>query len=385
MTDQVKVALDEMKSAIGKKHEEIEAKMAEVSEKAEQGGAEYKAAVESLDAAIKKLDEQVVELAQKHNVTTDEVESKTFGQQVVEAEGIKSFLAGTTNKGRVELKNTITNNGNDTSRHDQWSGAFGGAFRNLTVMPTLMVGQSSSNIIYYSVETTWTNNAAVTLEGVAKPESDLDFTESNKAIKTHAHIIKVSKQALADSSFLASYIDRRMRHGVNNAIESYVITDATDGWVGNSTATSPLLTTDIYGLASKMKYEIIAADYEPSYFYMNPTDWSTAETTRRATGDGAFVAASGAVTYVNNGLTPLLWGLPVVLTNNVPAGTMYCKSVDADMYADREQTVVEMFEQDANNVQTNLITVRAEARGAECVFAPLAIRSGDITAITAPV
>jgi hypothetical protein len=53
------------------------------------------------------------------------------------------------------------------------------------------------------------------------------------------------------------------------------------------------------------------------------------------------------------------------------------------MYANRESTIVEMFEQDGDNVTKNLVTVRAETRGAELVFTPAAIRTGDITAITA--
>ncbi len=374
----------ELKNALAEMHKSIDENIKAVEEKAGEKGAEYQAAIAKLDESIKSLDDQVVELAQKHQMQPEKLEAKSFGDLVMQSDGIKSFLDGKTTRGRVELKNTILNGGG-TSRLEQLDGVQGSAFRRLTVMPTLMMGRANSDAIHYPIENTWTNNAAVTVEGNLKPESDLDFLDVTKNIKTIAHKIKVSKQALADSSFLSSYIDRRMRHGVNQAIESYVISDATDGWVGNSTATTPADTTDIYGLANKMKYEIIAAEYEPAYFYMNPSDWSTAETTRRATGDDAFIAGTGAVAYVNNGLTPMLWGLPVVLTNSVPAGTMYCKAMDADMYADRESTVVEMFEQDEDNVSYNRITVRAEARGAECVFAPLAIRSGDITSITAPV
>lgn len=376
---------DEIKNALSEMHKEIEKKMAAVTEKSDAKGAEYKQSIADLDASIKSLNDEIAELAQKHSTTQEVMEAKSFGAQVLESDAIKSFLSGENNKGRVEVKNTIVNSGNDTSRHEQLDGVVAGAFRQLTVMPTVMQGSASSNIIYYSRELSWTNNAAITAEGVTKPESELTFEEVNTAVKTIPHFIKVSKQALDDSTFLASYIDRRLRHGVNNAVENYVINDTTDGWlaVGNNTVTSPLLTVDIYGLASKMKYEVIGADYEPSYFYMNPADWATAETTRRASGDNAFVAASGAVTYVNNGLTPMLWGLPVVLSNNVPAGTMVCKSAEADMYANRMSTVVEMFEQDGNNVTTNLVTVRAESRGAELVFTPAAIRSGDITAITA--
>lgn len=381
--------LEEVKNALTEMQKNVELKIAAVEKaveaKGDAGSSEYKAKIAELDTAIKSLNDEIVAIAQKQSVPKEVIEAKTFGQQVMGSEGIKSFIAGETNRGRVEIKNTIVNSGNATSRHDQLAGVVPGAFRQLTVMPTVMQGAAASNIIYYSKELLWTNNAAITAEGVAKPESVLTFEEVNVAVKTIPTFLRVSKQALDDSTFLASYIERRLRHGVNNAVENYIINNTTDGWLatGNHTVTSPLLTVDIFGLANKMKMEIIGADYEPSYFYMNPADWGAAETERRASGDNAFVAASGAVSYVNNGLTPLLWGLPVVLSNNVPAGRIICKSFDADMYANRESTVVEMFEQDGDNVTKNLITVRAETRGANLVFTPLAIRTGLISAITA--
>lgn len=376
---------EEIKNALSEMHTQIEAKMQAVAEQSEAKGAEYKIAIAELDTAIKSMNDEIAELAQKYSTTTEVIEEKSFGALVLESEGIKSFIDGSTTRGRAEIKNTIVNSGNASSTHDQMSGVVPGAFRQLTVMPTVMQGSASSNIIYYSRELLWTNAAAATAEGADKPESTLTFEEVNVAVKTIPTFLRVSKQALADSTFLASYIERRLRHGVNVATENYVINDTSDGWLaaGNSTATSPLLTVDVFGLANKMKMEVIAADYEPSYFYMNPQDWGDAETTRRAAGDNAFVAASGAVSYVNNGLTPMLWGLPVVLSNNVPAGTMICKSAEADMYVNRESTVVEMFEQDGDNVTKNLVTVRAETRGAELVFRPTAIRTGDISAITA--
>lgn len=376
---------NEFKAALSELHGKIEEKMQAVTDQSEAKGAEYKAAIGELDTAIKSLNDEIAELAQKFGTTPDEIEGKAFGDQVLEAAGIKSFIAGETTRGRAEIKNTIVNSGNASSQHDQMPGVVPGAFRQLTVMPTVMQGSASSNIIYYSKELLWTNAAAATAEGAAKPESTLTFEEVNVAVKTIPTYLRVSKQALSDSTFLSSYIERRLRHGVNVAVENYVINDAADGWLatGNNTATSPLLTVDVYGLANKMKMEVIAADHEPSYFYMNPKDWGDAETTRRAAGDNAFIAASGAVSYVNNGLTALLWGLPVVLSNNVPEGTIICKSSEADMYANRESTIVEMFEQDGDNVTKNLVTVRAETRGAELVFTPAAIRTGDISAITA--
>ena len=377
----------ELKSALTEMHAKIEQKMQAVAEKSDANSAEYKAAIAEMDTAIKSLNDEIVAIAQKQATPAELVEAKSFGELLLDSDGIKSFIAGETNRGRAEIKNTIVNSGNASSTHDQLAGVVPGAFRQLSVMPTVMQGSAASNIIYYSKEASYTNAAAVTAEGVSKPETTLTFEEVNVAVKTIPTFLRVSKQALDDSMFLASYIERRLRHGVNTAVENYVINDTADGWLatGNNTVTSPLLTVDVFGLANKMKMEVIAADYEPSYFYMNPADWGNAETARRASGDNAFVAASGAVSYVNNGLTPLLWGLPVVLSNNIPAGTIICKSADADMYANRESTLVEMFEQDGDNVTKNLVTVRAETRGANLVFTPAAIRTGDISGITSPV
>lgn len=378
---------EEIKSALATKHAEIEAKLEAVNRASESKGEEYKAKVAELDDAITQINNEIRDIAQKQGVSEQYVEAKTFGQMFVESQEFKNYMAGNSTKARTEIKNTIVNSGNTVSRHEQLPGVVPGAFRNLTVMPTVQQGMASSNVLYYSRELLYTNATAATSEGALKPESTLTFEEITKTAVTLATIIKVSKQALADSTFLQSYIDRRLRHGINQTVENYVINNATDGWlaVGNNTVVSPLLTTDIYGLAAKLKYAIIGADYPADYFYMNPADWQAAETQRRSTSDGAFIAASGAVAYVNNGLTPLLWGLPVVMSNSVPVGTMICKSMDADMYFNRESVMVEMFEQDGDNVQRNLITVRAETRGVEAVMTPAAIVTGDITAITAPI
>lgn len=386
----LKVLDDKVGAALAKHDTEV----VELGKASKKSTEELKALTEQhaeVVAELKKMGDAMTALEQQTVAQAGEEKADGLGTQFINSDAFKNFQSGQNNKAAVTFENnTITEGtGNTVTRHEQLPGVVPGAFRQLSVMPTVAQGSTSSNVIYYSRELLWTSAAAETAEAAAKPESTLTFEEVTENVRTIPHFIKVSKQALEDSTFLASYIDRRMAHGVRQRIESQIINgDGTgvnlSGWLaaGNSTATSPLLTTDIYGLANKMKYEIIAADYMPDYFYINPSDWSTAETIRRGTGDAAFVAASGAVSYVNNGLTPLLWGLPVIASNAVPAGTLICKSVDADMYFRRNDVRVEMFEQDEDNVQTNLLTVRAEARGAEAVMVPAAIRTGDITAIT---
>jgi len=394
---QLQASLKTLDDKVGTALAKHDTEVLELGKASKKAGDELKALTDQhaeLHNELKKMGDSMTAMEQQAAThKAEDVKAEGLGTQFVNSDVFSNFKQGLNNKASASFQNNtiVEGTGNTVSRHEQLPGVVPGAFRQLSVMPTVATGATSSNVIYYSRELAWTNNAAETAENTTKPESDLTFEEVTENVRTIPHFIKVSKQALEDSTFLASYIDRRMAHGVRQKIESQIISGTgagvtLNGWLktGNHVVTSPLLTVDFYGLANKMKYEVISADYTPDYFYINPADWAAAETLRRATGDNAFIAASGAVSYVNNGLTPLLWGLPVVMSNAVPVGTLICKSVDADMYFNRNDVRVEMFEQDDTNVQSNLVTVRAEARGAEAVMVPAAIRTGDITGITAP-
>jgi cellobiose-specific phosphotransferase system component IIB len=114
--------LEEVKNALTEMQKNVELKIAAVEKaveaKGDAGSSEYKAKIAELDTAIKYLNDEIVDIAQKQSVPKEVIEAKTFGQQVMGSDGIKSFIAGETNRGRVEIKNTIVNSGNATSRHD---------------------------------------------------------------------------------------------------------------------------------------------------------------------------------------------------------------------------------------------------------------------------
>jgi HK97 family phage major capsid protein len=395
------VEMKDIESALGKLEERVELKLNDIKSQTEESGSASKRSLADLESMlgdhkdlagiVDGLKSTITDIQQKQTkLPAGGDKPKSMGDQFFESDSFKAFKSGQSTKASFEVKATLINSGNDTSRHAVLDGVQGAAFRRLTVMPTLDQATTDSNIIYFPRETTWTNTAdGQGTEGTTKAESTLIITEQNEPVITIAHFLPVSKQALDDSSFLSAFLNRRMTHGVNNAVEQQVISGLTasgelSGWAdsGNSTVTAPASTGNIFGLANKMKLEIELADYEPAFYYMNPTDFSTMETIQRGTGDAAYVAASGALNYVNQGMTLLLWGLPVVKSNNVPAGTMYCKAREADMFASRMGTVLEMSESDSDNFQKNLVTVRAETRGALLNFAPAAIRSGIIANIT---
>lgn len=376
--------------------EKIEAKLKEVEEQRTKDGDILKSTSEALKALTdqhKGLSDALTELAQKGVKAEGKPAQKSIGTEFIESDAFKSFREGGTTKARVELKNTILGESGSPQEpsdvlvpSDRLSGIVGGAFRSLRLLDVIPVGTTSSNNIQYTREASWTNDAAETAEGTAKPESDLTFELVDAPVRTIAHFIKVSKQVMDDAPALGSYIDRRLRHGVMNRLQTQIVngngtSPNLSGILdtGNFTSLTAATGDNKFDFANKAKYKVIEAEYEPTIYLINPQDWGAMERLKRSD-DGYIGGDGGVVSYLNNGLQATLWGLPVVASNAVPQGTLICLASDAVMMWQRQGVIVEVFEQDGDNVQKNLLTVRAEMRGAFSVFRPAAVVAGTLPA-----
>ena len=350
--------------------------------------------VKSLAERHQELAGALTELAQKGVKLEQKPAVKSIGQEFIESAAFKAFKDGGSTKARIELKNTILGEAGSPQDPvdtivpaDRMAGIVGGAFRALNLLDFVPQGMTSSNSVEYTRELSWTNDAAETAEGGAKPESDLTFELVNAPVRTIAHWIKVSKQVLDDAPALASYVDRRLRHGVQVRLQNQIV--AGNGTSpnlsgildsGNYTAVTAATGDNALDFANRLKYAVIGADYAPSFFLVNPTDWGAMERLKKGTSDDSYIGAEGAIGYLQNGLVPLLWGLPVVMSNSITSGQMICAASDAMMLWNRQGVAVEMFEQDDTNVQKNLVTIRAEMRAAFSIFRAAAVRAGSIPA-----
>lgn len=387
----IKAVEDGLKSVevkLGARLEQYEGQLKETGDVARKTAEDLK----SLTEQHKELSGALTEIAQKGVRLEQKPAVKSFGQEFVESAAFKSFKDGGATKARIELKNTILGEAGSPQNPvdtivpaDRMSGIVDGAFRALNLLDFVPQGVTSSNSVEYTKESSWTNDAAETKEGGSKPESDLTFELVNAPVRTIAHWIKVSKQVMDDAPALASYIDRRLRNGVLVRLQAQIV--AGDGTSpnlsgildsGNYTSLTAGTGDNALDFANRLKYAVIAADYVPSFFLVNPTNWGAIERLKKGTGDASYIGAEGAISYLQNGLVPLLWGLPVVASNSVTAGQLICAASDAMMLWNRQGVAVEMFEQDDTNVQKNLITIRAEMRAAFSVFRAAAIRAGTI-------
>lgn len=343
--------------------------------------------LKSLTQQHKELSDAFTALAQKGVKLEKEEAVKSIGQEFVASDSFKSLIAGTTGRARVEVKNTVVQDGSDLNAADRMAGIVAGPFRSLNLLDFIPTGVTGSNLIEYTKDDAFTNNAAETADNTTKPESDQTFTLVSAPVRTIAHWIKVSKQVMDDAPAVATYIDRRLRHGVLNRLQSQIVNGSGSApdlagilASGNSTEVTAESGDNGLDFANRLKYAVIAAEYAPSVYFINPADWGALERLKVGTGDASYIGANGAINYLQSGLVPTLWGLPVVASNAIPAGTLICAASDAMMLWQRSGVVVEAFEQDGDNVQKNLVTIRAEMRGAFSVFRAAAIQQGEIPA-----
>lgn len=381
--------------------EKYEAQVKDAGKASNEVRDEVKALSEQHAELVKKLEGQEAKFDDfRQTVTTGMVgggeKEKSWGETLVESEGFKAVLEGNSPSAKVQVKNTILgeagspqNPSNVLVPEDRLSGIFGGAFRALNVLDFFPTGATSSNQIQYTRELSNTNNAAETSEGATKPESAITFELVDDPVRTIAHWLKLSRQVLDDAPLLQSYVDRRLRHGLRNRLELQILRgNGTAPNIsglsasGRHTAFTPTASETEFDAISRAKYAVIGDDRSANVLFLNPADWGKMERRKVGTSndDTYLVGQNAIVSHIQNGLVSMVWGLPVVTTNNVEEGKFYVLDSNETMLVMRQAASVEMFAQDEDNVQKNLITVRAELRAALAVFAAGAIRFGDLLA-----
>lgn len=381
MSTEIKDLLDQVEL----KHKEIETSL-------KSNGDMSKSAVEAAEKAaaeIKSLHDRVLDIEQKtaEAVKMGKESPKTLGEMLIASDSFKQFAEGMTTKARVEIKNTITGQGGSPVDNvstivgtQRLPGIVPGAFRALRIRDVLPAGNTVSNAVEYTRELAFTNAAAETAEGASKPEASLTFELATAPVRTIAHWLKLSKQVMDDAPALASYVDNRLRYGVELRIDQQLLNGNGSGQniggmtkAGNFTAFTPASGDNAIDSINKAIYAVIGADYAPTAIVLNPADWGAIERTKI---NDSYVFGTPALAA-----GPVLWGLPVVVSNTMGSGKFMVGAMDiAYQVWNRQGVTVEMSEADDVNFQKNLVTVRAESRLALAIYRPASVRYGDLTA-----
>lgn len=255
-------------------------------------------------------------------------------------------------------------------------------FKRLTISDLLASGTTESNLITYMRETTFTNAAAAVAEGGTKPESTLVFDQVSDAVKKIAHWLPVTDEMLEDVSQIRSYIDSRLRLGLDITKEDQLLNG--DGTAANVTGLvnrSGLTTAEARGsntnadaIFIEMMKVFNASFVMPTGVVMNPANWQTTQLSKdgegRYYGSGPFAGAQ----------SPVLWGLPVAVTPSIVANTALTGAFSsAAQVFNRGGVRVEASNSHSDFFVRNLTAIRAEERLALAVYRPAAF--GKVTGL----
>lgn len=328
-----------------------------------------------------------------HTETQASGHAKSMGELFVESEAYKSWDRAGSGKRKVDahlpldvingIKATFTTAASTFTGYDRQPGMVLIEQQRLLVRDLLAMGETTQNTIRYPREDTYTNAATTVAEGATKPEATFDTSEADAPVRKIAVTAKVTDEMWADFPVIRDYINNRLRFMVLQTEEDQLLNG--DGIAPNLTG---LLNTS--GIQTQAQGGDVAVDalykavtkirtvgfFEPDGMVINAADWGTTafrlakDANQQYYGGGPFTGAYGNGSMM---MIDRLWGLPVVVTTAIAAGTALVGAfkLGAQFFL-RQGLTVETTNSNEDDFKKNLIAIRAEERGALAVYRPKA-------------
>lgn len=247
----------------------------------------------------------------------------------------------------------------------------------LEFLNLITTGNTAASYIEYARVVSETDNAAIVPEGELKPLSEVVTDTADAKAYTYADGFDVTNQTLSDDGALVAFMEGRIRFHVLNKVVDTLLN-------GSGTGTEPAGLMNITGTQAQEfdgenalttlaraieKVQNVQAAAQA--IVLNPTDAWNIRLLKNGNGDfyagGPFSAAPFAP-----------WGVRVVESSRVPAGTALVGDFSQIQFLEREALSVVAFNQHKDYAQRNKSYVRAELRGLQLFYAPREIVIADI-------
>jgi HK97 family phage major capsid protein len=261
------------------------------------------------------------------------------------------------------------------------------AFQSPTVVDLIPVVQTDQNAYVFMRQSTRTNNAAEVAESVdgdlkSLAESAFVYSQISETVRKIGHFVPVTDEQMEDIPGIEAIIRNDMIVGLRQRLSSQIM---------NGNGSAPNLTgflddghtpTDVNGtslfyvdIVDKCIESVRVNGFtEPTAIITHPADWHAAR--RSTTTEGIYLLGSPA-----ENTPPTLWGLPVILTTEIAAGTVHVGN-----YADYSRLVVKrgvevsISSEHASYFLQGVKAVKAEMRAAFAVLRETAFaKSNDVS------
>ena len=254
--------------------------------------------------------------------------------------------------------------------------------RALTLRDVISVRRTSSDLVEYVRQTAHTNASAIvpeattaaagaeTVAGGYKPDGSWAFERVSTPVATIAEWVPATKRALADAAQLEDLINAELAADIAEAEENAILKGSGDitGILSTSGIQSQAFDTDIFtSVRRAITKARVAGRVTPNAVMLSPTDVETVDLARENGATGKFL---GAGPWALGPRT--MWGVPILESEAIAAGTALVGDFSKAVLWDREQTTVTLSNSHADFFVRNLVAILAEERVAFGVTRPTA-------------
>jgi HK97 family phage major capsid protein len=298
----------------------------------------------------------------------------TFGEAFVKS-GAGGKLKGRVVELDVELKTLFQTTAGWTPETTRGPRLIFDQQRPVQVVDFIPQTTTNQSAVTFMEETTFTNAAAETAEGIAKPEAALALTEQTSPVRKIAVWIPVTDEQLEDVPRIQQYLDNRLGFMVRQRLDLQIIS-------GDGTAPNLSGMLDQVGIQTQAK----GADPTPDAVYkaitkvnvigqamanlviFHPNDWQDVRLLR--TVDGIYIWGNPSDAGPER-----IWGLPVAVVQAATENTAIVVDTTFTELAMKKGLEVKVSDSHASFFIENKQAVRAELRAAFIVYRPNAICS----------
>jgi HK97 family phage major capsid protein len=329
-------------------------------------------AVKAAAQAARETDEDGERKSERGDGNDGRTERKSFGDLFVESKA-GSELKGREVELKFDLKTLFSTSAGLTPDVVRGPRIVLDEQRPVQVVDFIPTRTTNQTSITYMEETTFTNAAAETAEGSAKPEAALALTERTSPVRKIAVWIPVTDEQLEDVEGIREYLDNRLTFMVRQRLDLQIIS-------GDGTAPNLSGLLDVSGIQTQAKgtdpvpdaiYKAmtkvqVTGQAMPNLAIFHPNDWQDVRLLRTA--DGIYIWGNPSEAGPER-----IWGLNVVKAQAATENTAIVLDTTFTELAVKKGMEVKVSDSHSDYFVSNKQAVRAEMRAAFTVYRPTAV------------
>lgn len=294
-----------------------------------------------------------------------------IGEETAAVRGIKVDVSGV--KAATSLINTGAGGG-PGQRFDPY--IYMPAAGRPTILDLVTRGTASSESLHYRAFVSQTPGAKVvpeaqdfTSDAYRKPRSAFEFKPMTATVATYADGVDMTTQEWKDDGNVRAVIDAQLMRNLDAAKENMILNGSGQGAEPLGILNAPGLQeqdfdTDILTTVRKARTKIDTAGFTPTALVVSALDAEAIDLLQAT--NGTYYGGGP----VAPGITPSLWGVPIVVSNKVEQGTALMGDWASIHLLQVEGPNIRVFDQHKDYAEFNGLYLRAEERALQVLRAP---------------